>query len=95
MRKEDYEACGAVSTDTGDLVNSGFSIAGTEVAVMVTEQLTGGCKVSFRSRGFFDCSQLAGQFGGGGHKVAAGAFFDEPLETVRSKVLDATRAAMQ
>jgi nanoRNase/pAp phosphatase (c-di-AMP/oligoRNAs hydrolase) len=37
---------------------------------------------------------LAEQFGGGGHKAAAGAFIDEPFETAQQQILDAVRAAM-
>jgi nanoRNase/pAp phosphatase (c-di-AMP/oligoRNAs hydrolase) len=37
---------------------------------------------------------VAEQFGGGGHKAAAGAFIDEPLESAQRKVLDAVRAEM-
>ena len=33
----------------------------------------GGVKVSFRARNGLDCSRLAAQFGGGGHREAAGA----------------------
>ena len=51
-------------------------------------------KISFRSRCDVDCSRLAEQFGGGGHKKAAGAFLDEPLRSVQAKVLDAVRKAM-
>ncbi len=42
-----------------------------------------------------DCSQLAQQFGGGGHKAAAGAGIDGPFEDAQPKVLDAVREAMQ
>jgi phosphoesterase RecJ-like protein len=42
-----------------------------------------------------DCNELARQFGGGGHKAAAGAFLEGPLDGVRRRVLDAVRAAMQ
>ena len=37
---------------------------------------------------------LAEQFGGGGHKKAAGASLNEPLDSAREKILDAVRAAM-
>jgi phosphoesterase RecJ-like protein len=38
---------------------------------------------------------VAEQFGGGGHKKAAGAFIQGTLEAVQSTVLDAVRAAMR
>jgi phosphoesterase RecJ-like protein len=93
--KEDYEKAGALPTDTEDVINLMLGIAGTEFAVIVVEQATGGCKLSFRSRCRVDCSALAEQFGGGGHKAAAGAFVDAAMETAQSKVLAAVRTAME
>ena len=69
--------------------------AGTQVAVILVEQQTGGFKISFRSRSAVDCSKLAERYGGGGHKAAAGAFVKGPLAEVQPLVLDAVRAAMQ
>jgi phosphoesterase RecJ-like protein len=93
--QRDFQAVGALPSDTEDVINLGLAIAGTEVAVMGVEQPDGGCKFSFRSRGELDCSQLAAQFGGGGHKAAAGAAIAEPIDQAYAKVLDAVRAAMR
>jgi phosphoesterase RecJ-like protein len=60
----------------------------------MVEQLKGGFKISFRSRSKVDCSQLAQQFGGGGHKAAAGAFVLGTLAEAQPRVLDAVRKAM-
>jgi len=92
---EDFEATGAVPSDSEDMINMTLAVAGTEVAVIFVEQKTGGFKISFRSRCDVDCSQLAKQFNGGGHKKAAGAFIEGELEDARAKVLDAVRAAMR
>jgi bifunctional oligoribonuclease and PAP phosphatase NrnA len=70
-------------------------VANTQMAVILVEQPQGGFKISFRSRCHVDCSQLAEQFGGGGHRAAAGAYVPGPLEVARSQVLDAIRTAMQ
>ncbi len=94
VRKDDYAAAKALPTDTEDVINMTLGIAGTEVAAIVVEQPTGGFKLSFRSRCDVDCSQLASQFGGGGHKAAAGAFVDLPFETAQQRVLQAIRSAM-
>jgi phosphoesterase RecJ-like protein len=90
----DFEKTGAQPTDTEDVINLTLGIAGTEAAVILVEQLTGGFKLSFRSRCQMDCSELATEFGGGGHKAAAGAFINEPFEIAQEKVLDAVRARM-
>jgi phosphoesterase RecJ-like protein len=92
---EDFAATGAQRSDTEDLVNTTLAVAGTEVAVFFSEQPDGDFKVSFRSRATVDCSRLAEQFGGGGHKAAAGALVPGPWESARDRVLDAARAAMR
>jgi phosphoesterase RecJ-like protein len=95
IERADFDRTGAVPSDSEDIVNMTLSIGGTEVAVILVEQVTGGFKISFRSRCHVDCSRLAEQFGGGGHKAAAGAFLNEPLPDAQTKVLDAVRAAMR
>jgi bifunctional oligoribonuclease and PAP phosphatase NrnA len=95
LELSDFDAAGAAPSDSEDIVNLLLSVGGTEVAVILVEQRTGGFKVSLRSRCQVDCSRLAEQFGGGGHKKAAGALLNEPLDSARTKVLDAVRAAMQ
>lgn len=95
IERADFEATGALASDSEDLINMTLAVAGTEVAVILVEQASGGFKISFRSRCGLDCSELAKQFGGGGHKKAAGAFVGESLADARTKVLDAVRAAMQ
>jgi len=90
----DFVETGALPSDTEDVINLTLAVAGVEVAVIFVHLPSGGYKISFRSRGPVDCNRLAGQFGGGGHKAAAGASLLEPLETARPKVLDAVRQAM-
>jgi len=93
--KEDFDKSGAVPQDTEDAINLSLAIAGTQFAVILVEQKTGGFKLSFRSRCHLDCSKIAANFGGGGHKAAAGAFIDEPFETAQPKVLDYVRAQLK
>ncbi len=95
IAQSDFEATGAVPSDSEDMINMTLAVAGTEVAVILVEQKTGGFKISFRSRSDVDCSELARLFGGGGHKKAAGAFIHGTLDEARAKVLDAVRAAMR
>jgi phosphoesterase RecJ-like protein len=84
----DYAETGAIPLDTEDLINFPRSVAGVEVALMLMEQRDGTVKVSFRSRRA-DVGRLAEQFGGGGHRLAAGATLQGPLDTARDRVLTA------
>ena len=90
----DYAATGAVPGDTEDLINQPRSVAGVEVAVIFIEQPEGGTKISFRARSRVDVAALAQQFGGGGHRLAAGARSNGPLPAVRDEVLAAIDAAL-
>ena len=93
--KADFARAGALPSDTEDVINMTLAIAGAQVAVIVVEQPEGGCKVSLRSRCDVDCSRIAEQFGGGGHKAAAGAFLHEPPERATAQVLAAVSLAMR
>lgn len=93
--REDFAATGALPSDTEDVINMTLQVAGTEAAVIFVELAKGGFKVSFRSRSAVDCSKLAEQFGGGGHKAAAGATIEGSYDAVRPRVLDAVKAAMR
>ncbi|HZZ27602.1 MAG TPA: bifunctional oligoribonuclease/PAP phosphatase NrnA [Pirellulales bacterium] len=95
VRQDDFKATGAIPSDTEDIINMTLNVAGTQMAVILVEQPSGDAKVSFRSRCAVDCSKLAEQFGGGGHKAAAGAFVKGPFEQAQAKVLDAVRAVLK
>ncbi len=92
--KDDFQETGAIASDTEDAINMTLAIAGTQVAVIFVEQVGGGCKMSFRSRSAVDCNALAREFGGGGHKAAAGAFIDMSYLDAAERVLPSVRSAM-
>lgn len=94
VSQADFQATGAEPNDTEDAVNRLLSIEGTEVAAIFVELEGGVTKVSLRSRSDFDVRKIAEQFGGGGHRAAAGLRLAEPLATVVTRVLDSVRAAM-
>jgi phosphoesterase RecJ-like protein len=86
VEQKDFVETGSHPTDTEDLVNDCLTIQGTECAFIVVEQKSGQAKCSFRSRTGLNVAKIAEQFGGGGHKQAAGAMlagpFPKALETV-------------
>lgn len=93
VRQADIKEVGALPADTEDLVNLTLTVKGTEVAAILIEQPDGRIKTSFRSRGPVDCSALAGTFGGGGHRAAAGAILDGPFEVAHGRVVAAVDQA--
>jgi phosphoesterase RecJ-like protein len=94
IRRSDYAETGATPQDTEDLVNYTRSLAGVEVGLFFLEQPRGGVKVSFRARAIVDVARLAERFGGGGHRLAAGAILELPLDEARARVLEATQSAL-
>jgi phosphoesterase RecJ-like protein len=94
IRRDDYAATGALPQDTEDLVNFTRSIIGVEVGLFFMEQPRGGVKVSFRARSRIDVARLAEQFGGGGHRLAAGATLETTLPEARARVLHAVHLAL-
>ena len=94
VTRDDIARTGAIPQDTEDLVDFTVSLDGVEVGLLFIEQARGGIKLSLRSRDGLDCARLAGGFGGGGHRAAAGAILPEPLAESVERVLAAVREAL-
>lgn len=94
VTREDFERTGAIPQDTEDLVDYTVSIDGVEVGLLFIEQARGGIKLSARSRKGLDCAGLLSQFGGGGHKAAAGAMLPDPMSEQVPRVLQVVREAL-
>ena len=92
--REDFKQTGAAPVDTEDLVNECLKIDGTECAFIAVEQFSGKVKISFRSRSELNVAAVAEQFGGGGHRQAAGAMLEGPLATAIEKVVASLKAAL-
>ena len=90
----DYAATGATPQDTEDMVNYTRSVAGVEVGLFFMEQPAGGVKISFRSRERIDVAKIAEEFGGGGHRLAAGATLATSLAEAQARVQDAVHRAL-
>ena len=86
---------GAIPPDSEDLVDYTVSMRDVEVGILFIEQARGGVKASFRARRGLDCSRLAAQFGGGGHREAAGATVLGSMPEVVERVLAAVREALR
>jgi len=68
---EDFAKTGAKRSDSDACVDIIRSLATVELAILLIEEHEG-YKISLRSKGSVDVSQIALKFGGGGHKRAAG-----------------------
>jgi phosphoesterase RecJ-like protein len=95
ITRADIEHAGAIPPDSEDMIDFTVSLGGVEVGLLFVELPRGGIKLSLRSRGTLDCARLAGTFGGGGHRAAAGATLPEPLAAAVAMVLEVVRQALQ
>jgi phosphoesterase RecJ-like protein len=102
LTKQDYEATGALETDSEGVVDHMRAVEGTRVAVLVRELLSedreGMRKVSLRATdGSVDVSRIAREFGGGGHPQAAGFStavpYPELIDRLREQVREQLAAA--
>ena len=56
---------------------------------LFVEQKDNKFRCSLRSKGNVDVAKIASEFGGGGHKSAAGVTLDGPLEQAKKLIFDA------
>ncbi|MEK6226687.1 MAG: bifunctional oligoribonuclease/PAP phosphatase NrnA [Chloroflexota bacterium] len=96
IRAGDIENAEARDEDISGLVEQVARSAGMRVGLLFNEQ-RGAVKISCRTSQWepsVDASALMARFGGGGHVRAAGAVIEGDLPTVRERVLEAARAAL-
>lgn len=87
----DRIAASYTGNDDADLVNVISAVDETDIGIIFVEQHNQHVKVSWRAQPGWDVSQLALQFGGGGHPAASGADIAGTLPEVQARVLEATR----
>jgi phosphoesterase RecJ-like protein len=92
LGRADFGETGALESDSEGVVDHLRSVEGTAVAVLIRDLVDReGRKVSLRSTdGTVDVSVIARSLGGGGHRQAAGATTDLPLE----QLIDHIRAGV-
>ena len=88
LTRADFGETGAIESDSEGIIDHLRSIEDTAVAVLVRELLDAdGRKVSLRATdGRVDVSVIARELGGGGHRQAAGATTQLPLEELIDKI---------
>lgn len=91
---DDLLACDATKADAEPLINTLRCARGTEVACMLRDQ-RGTVKGSLRAKGAVAVDAIAEEFGGGGHRAAAGFTVNEPLHTAWRKVQSAIERALE
>lgn len=91
---EKIAKAGATQEDTEGIVGKLRTTEGAKVACLFKKLPEDTIKVSLRSKDGVDVSKVAAEFGGGGHKVAAGCMVDGEMEKVKEKVLKEIKKKM-
>lgn len=91
FRKEDFEATNTTQAHTEGLVSSIRNINCIKVAISIAEVNTNSYKISIRTNENYDATYIAGVFGGGGHKAAAGCRINGIYEDIIERLLKASR----
>src|SRR3954469_5983301 len=80
-------ACGCTNNDTEGLINLPLTAREIQAVIFFKVGPNGDVRVSMRSKYDVDVRAVAGRFGGGGHKNAAGFTVTEPLDVVRPRII--------
>lgn len=90
-----FENTETTEVETDNFTTYPMSIEGVKVGLLFNE-LEDGIKISFRSKGEIPINELAKEFGGGGHKNAAGArLFGVRLEEIVKDVVEKAKKYLQ
>jgi phosphoesterase RecJ-like protein len=94
LTQADLADAGVASSETDDLIDVVRTAREADVAAVLKQQRDGRFKVSLRSKGGHDVAGVAGSFGGGGHRLAAGytagPALAEAVERLRAALRDDT-----
>ena len=95
LKKADFARTGAGPDDSEGLIDHIRAIEPVVVACVFEEMGPGLTRVSFRSKSDqVNVNEIAAQFGGGGHRAAAGARIAGGPVTVQRRVINALKKAL-
>lgn len=93
VTKEDMYECGAEPKNLDAVVGYLLNTAGAEVSVFASERAGNTVKLSFRSKRT-DVNAVAALFGGGGHRLAAGASAEGNVIDILNKAIEEVRSRL-
>lgn len=89
------EAAGAIDGDNNGFVNIPLAASEVVASVYMRETGEGTYRVSLRSKGDINVAKVAEQFGGGGHKNAAGLGIEGDWDDCERRIVDAVAEAIE
>ena len=82
---------GATEDDATDISGFPRDIEGVQIGIMIRDLREGGSKISLRTSGSYNATQICGRLGGGGHAAAAGATVSGSIDEAKAQILQAIR----
>ena len=87
-------AAGGTYDDTEGLINQPLTVKEVQAVVFFKQSEGDTYRVSMRSKGDVDIGAVAKQFGGGGHKNAAGCSAGGPIEALKASFIEKIQRAI-
>lgn len=95
ISREDMQSAGMNGNpNSSGLVNFLVDVDTAVMGIVLTETLDGDVRVTMRAQPPFNVAEVAVQFGGGGHALAAGCALPGPLEQAEARLIAACREAI-
>lgn len=88
LLKKDFEKFKAKYEDADAAINMLRMVKGVEIVILIKYDFKGGYKVTTRSISDLDCNLFCREFGGGGHKRAAGFDSTLTIKTLYKKIVN-------
>ena len=89
ITKKDFEECGALPEHAEAIVNFGIDTVGVEMAFLCRETPDGKVKFSLRALPPWNVADIAAQYQGGGHNLAAGCTLSSPIQEAAGHIAGA------
>ena len=87
-------AAGGTYEDTEGLVNLPLTVKEVEAVIFFKQEAGDQYRVSLRSKGNIDIGSIAKEYGGGGHKNAAGLTVTGPIEQLQKTLVEKIEGAI-
>jgi phosphoesterase RecJ-like protein len=95
LSQEMQQRSGASDEDADGFVNYPLTVGEVEAVVLLKESAPEVYRTSLRSKGDVNVARVAGKFGGGGHRNAAGCTLTGPWEEVEEEVVRLLQEAVE
>ena len=97
LARDDFRAVRGTKADAEDIIEIPRSVARNEIALFFYQipDRTKETRCSIRTRGEWDATALAGKFGGGGHKRAAGCTIKGSIGTAKRQMRAAVKEMLK